>query len=137
MHAHFYHPPQMHAWGQVKVSGKDKGHKTLGKDAAAWQLAQLLFCLGLGVVTMLSSIGMGLPMHSRAIAAAFGIVYALQVLPLWLSFSNAVVTVELRLLMWHGSSSLSLPECCKQLVRWLQFMHMQKPGYGCVPVTLL
>ena len=61
------------------MSGRDKGHKTLGKDAAAWQLAQLLLCLGLGVVSMLSSISVGLTMHARAIAAAFGVVYALQV----------------------------------------------------------
>ena len=61
------------------MSGKDKGHKTLGKDAAAWQLAQLLFCLALGVVSMLSGISVGHTLHSRAIAAAFGVVYALQV----------------------------------------------------------
>ena len=111
MNGHFYHPPQPHVHAQVKVSGKDKGHKTLGKDAAAWQLAQLLFCLGLGVVSMLSSIGMGLPMHSRAIAAAFGIVYALQVLPLRPCLRASAV--ELGRTSDKRSSSLFLPKRCQ------------------------
>ena len=66
---------------QVKLGGKDKGQKALGRDAAAWQLAQLLGCLGVGVLSMLSSVGLGLRAHSRCIAAAFGVVYALQARP--------------------------------------------------------
>ena len=64
---------------QVKLGAKDKGHKALGRDAAAWQLTQLLGCLFIGVGVMLSSIRVGLRVHRRAVAASFGIIYAHQV----------------------------------------------------------
>ena len=63
----------------MKLPPKERGQKALGHRAAAWQLAQLVAYHAVGVAAMLSSVRLGLRIHSRAVAAAFGVIYALQV----------------------------------------------------------
>ena len=68
---------------QVRLKGKDAGHKQLGKAAATSHFLQLALILVAGILAMLEATRHQIPMHGRAVAASFGIVYALQVCLRW------------------------------------------------------
>lgn len=70
---------------QVRLQGKDAGHKQLGYGHAANHYLQLALVMVVGVFSMLEAIRHQCPYHGRAVAASFGIVYALQVRLVWLS----------------------------------------------------
>ena len=71
----------MHSWRlllQVRLGPGDAGHKQLGYGMATSHMLQLALVLLTGTLSMLEACRHQLPLHGRAVAASFGIVYALQ-----------------------------------------------------------
>ena len=66
---------------QVRLGPKDAGHKQLGYQAATSHLLQLAAMLAAGIISMLEATRHQHPMHGRAVAASFGVTYALQARP--------------------------------------------------------
>ena len=62
----------------MRLDAKDAGHKQLGYRAATSHLLQIAAVLLSGVLSMLEATRHQRPLHGRAAAASFGIVYALQ-----------------------------------------------------------